>query len=384
VFTGDPEILHAGEANVVLRPFLGDHSVLLLDEPEHMNQRKLMLPPFHGERMQRYAELMAEIAEREIASWPTGTPLQVWPRMQAITLEVIMRAVFGVDQSARADELRAALRHVLDLVMNPQAMISVAIAGPGRVPRIPIFRRALRRVDELLYEEIAHRREDPELEAREDILSMLLQARHEDGSPMSDVELRDELLTLLAAGHETTATALGWAVERLLRHPEKLARLEDEAEAGEDQYLDAVVKETLRLRPVVPIVLRKLKKPMEIAGHELPEGVSVAPCIYLVHRHPGVYPEPLRFRPERFLEQPAGTYTWFPFGGGVRRCLGASFALFEMKVVLTALARTARMRPADPAPERIRRRAVTLSPSRGTEVVVESLDRRAVPAGAVT
>jgi cytochrome P450 len=222
----------------------------------------------------------------------------------------------------------------------------------------------------MLYDEIARRRADPDLEDREDILSLLLQARHEDGQPMTDVELRDELVTLLVAGHETTATALSWALERLVRHPAKLERLREEVRAGEDDYLDAVVKETLRLRPVLPLVVRKLTEPVEIGDYLLPEGTRVAPCIYLLHRREDVYPEPHAFSPERFLEQPAGTYTWIPFGGGVRRCLGASFAMFEMKQVLSALVERLEIAAAQPRSERVRRRQITLAPSRGGEVVV--------------
>jgi cytochrome P450 len=234
--------------------------------------------------------------------------------------------------------------------------------------RLRELREALGPVHAILLAEIARRREAPT--GGEDILSLLVQARYEDGRPMSDEELRDELMTLLVAGHETTATALAWAVERLVRHPHVLERLTEEVLAGGEEYLDAVAKETLRLRPVLPIVLRRLAEPMEIGGWNLPAGVRVAPCIYLVHRREDIYPDPRRFEPERFLERPAGTYTWIPFGGGVRRCLGASFALFEMKVVLAALVRTARLRPAAAPSERVRRRAITMAPARGAEVVV--------------
>jgi cytochrome P450 len=211
-----------------------------------------------------------------------------------------------------------------------------------------------------------------DLTEREDVLSLLLQARHEDGTPMSDSELRDELVTLLVAGHETTATSLSWAVERLLRNPDKLERLKDEVRAGDEDYLDAVIKETLRLRPVIPIVVRKLTRPAEVAGHSLPAGIAVVPAIHLVHRRPDVYPDPHGFRPERFLEKPAGTYTWIPFGGGPRRCLGATFAQFEMKVVLSAIVERATLRASDPQPERIVRRAISMVPRRGAEVVLES------------
>jgi cytochrome P450 len=381
VFTGDPRLLHAGEANQILMPILGSSSVLLLDEGRHMAQRKLMLPPFHGERMRGYADTMREVAERELDAWPRGERFAVWPSMQAITLEVIMRTVFGVQEESRRAPLRAALTRSLHWASSPPRMALLAAVGPKRLSEMRIFRRELEPADELIYEEIARRREAPDLEQREDILSMLLLARHEDGSAMTDKELRDELMTMLVAGHETTAISLAWTVERVARHPRILDRLREEALEGGDEYADAVIKETMRLRPILSIVLRKLKEPMEIGGRELPAGVTVAPCIYLAHRNPEVYPEPLRYRPERFLEQPAGTYTWFPFGGGVRRCIGASFALFEMRVVLQALAVRMSLRPADPRPERFVRRAIALAPEHGAEVVVESLPVP-VPTGA--
>jgi cytochrome P450 len=372
VFTGDPRLLHAGAANVILLPMLGHHSVLLLDGDAHMAQRKLLLPPFHGERMRRYLEVMARVTERELERWPLGEPLQMAPRMQAITLEVILRTVFGVQEDDRRERLRDALLAALDWGTQPSRMALLAALGPHRVANASFFKRVREPADELLYEEIGRRRGAPDLAERDDVLSLLLQARHEDGSPMSDEELRDELMTLLVAGHETTASSLAWAIERLVRHPEKLERLRAEAEAGEDEYAEAVTKETLRLRPILSIVLRRLVEPMEIGGRVLPAGVNVAPCIYLTHRRPDIYPEPLRFRPERFLDQPAGTYTWIPFGGGVRRCLGASFALFEMKVVLQTVVAKLALRAAEPRSERPVRRAITLVPSRGAEIVARA------------
>ena len=379
VFTGDPAVFHAGEGNVILRPLVGSNSVLQLDDAPHMVQRKLLLPPFHGERMQRYGDLLTEIAEREIDGWPAEAPFALWPRMQAITLEVILRAVFGLEEGQRLEALRRRLRGLLEASTSTATMALLAFLGPERVTRVPRFRRELDPVDELIYAEIRERRTDTSLGDREDILSLLVQARHEDGQPMSDEELRDELVTLLVAGHETTATSLAWSLERLVRHPDKLARLRDEVAAGEDSYLDAVCKETLRLRPVLPLVARVLKEDVEIGGYRLPAGVTVTPCIHLIHRRPDIYPEPRRFRPERFLEQPAGTYTWIPFGGGVRRCLGATFALFEMRQVLSAVVSRVDLRPAAAESERVTRRAITLSPARGTEVV--STPQR-VPVGA--
>jgi cytochrome P450 family 135 len=379
VFTGDPRVLHAGEANVVVLPLLGHHSLLLLDEGAHMSQRKLMLPPFHGERMRGYEQVMTEVAAEEIDSWPAGQPYAVRPAMQRITLEVIIRTVFGVQDDEKRARLRAALSGALEWGGDPRRMAVLATLGPQRVARSSMFRRVREPADELIYDEIRERRGAPDLAQRDDVLSMLLQARHEDGSEMSDEQLRDQLMTLLVAGHETTASSLAWAVERLVRNPPVLARLRDEVAAGEDEYVDAVCKETLRLRPILALVLRRLTEPMEIGGRLLPAGSNLAPCIYLVHRRPDVYPEPYAFRPERFIERPAGTYTWIPFGGGVRRCLGASFAQFEMRVVLRELVRRLELRASDERPERVTRRAITLVPERGGEVVVERVPAR-VPA----
>jgi cytochrome P450 len=275
--------------------------------------------------------------------------------MQALTLEVIMQAVFGV----RDETLRALLADTLEWTTDPRRLLYVVLAGPDRVDRA--FRKVRAPVDDQLSREIARRRAAPDLRERTDILSMLLA-----DAAMDEATLRDELLTLLVAGHETTATALAWALERLARHPRQWERFQQ----CDEDYLDAVVKETLRLRPVIPIVLRVLKAPLEIAGYALPAGVAVAPSILLVHTREDVYPDPFAFRPKRFLEQPAGTYTWIPFGGGVRRCLGASFAVFEMKTVLRAVARGVRMlAPGSAEPERVRRRAVTLTPHRGARVL---------------
>jgi cytochrome P450 len=371
VFTGDPRLLHAGEANRILLPLLGHNSVLLLDDDAHMRQRKLMLPPFHGERMRRYQEIMAEAACEEIERWPLGEPYAVRDATQRITLDVIMRTVFGVQDEERRARLMAILGHVLEWGGDPKRMAMLAVLGPRHAASSRMFQHVREPADELIYQEIRERRHAPDLGERDDVLSMLLGARHDDGSPMSDEELRDELMTLLVAGHETTASSLAWAVERLVRHPEALARLREEAQAGGSEYADAVCKETLRLRPILSLVVRRLKEPMEIGGRLLPAGVTVAPCIYLVHRRPDIYPDPLAFRPERFLEAAAGTYSWFPFGGGVRRCLGASFALLEMRIVLQELVKRLDLKAADPQPERFVRRAITNAPRRGGEVVAE-------------
>lgn len=375
VFTGDPRLLHAGEANRVLLPVLGYNSVLLLDDERHLSQRKLLLSPFHGARMQRYGELMAEVAGEEIERWPLGETYPLRPRMQELTLEIILRAVFGIVEGPRMALLRERLRHFLDLSTSPVNMAVLGVLGPDRFQRFPLYRREMDAVDAPIYQEIAERRLAGDLAGREDIMSLLLQATHEDGSPMSDVEVRDELMTLLVAGHETTANALSWAIERLCRHPQKLARLREEAVAGgEAPYLKAVVQETLRLRPVISIVLRKLVEPMEIGGRMLPAGVSIVPSIYLVQRRADIYERPDEFMPERFLEaeggKAPGTYTWIPFGGGVRRCLGAAFAQFEMEAVLRELVLRRELAPARAASEAVKRRAITETPQRDTEVIV--------------
>jgi cytochrome P450 len=289
--------------------------------------------------------------------------------MQAITLEVIVRTVFGVERAGDTERLRRVLEKAIDWGTDPVTALGLFLLGPEHPLTTRIARHALADVDKLVYEEIATRRAEGDLESRTDILSLLLQARYEDGSPMSDAELRDELMTLLVAGHETTATALAWTLERVVRHPHVLERLNDDPD--DEEYVDAVVKEALRLRPILPIVARRLQEPMEIAGHLIPEGATLAPCIWLMHRREDIYPEPERFRPERFLEDPPGTYTWIPFGGGVRRCLGASFALFEMKQVISTIARAVVLAPAEAAGEKVRRRAITLVPEKGARVIVE-------------
>ncbi len=376
VFTGDPALLHAGEANIVLAPLLGKQSVLLLDGAEHLRQRKLMLPPFHGERMRLYMRAMEEAAEWHVAGWPRRRPFAVLPSMQAITLDVIMRAVFGVNDSAGRERLAKPLRAQLDAVASRlQVFMLIATSNRGEPgTRGPWARiaAARREADAQIYEQIRARRADPRAGERTDVFSLLLAARDEDGEPLSDVELRDELMTLLVAGHETTATAMAWTLERIVRHPDVLERLQSQPD--DDEYLDAVIKETLRLRPVVPAVARKLVEPMEFGGWRLPAGVHISPSIYLLHRRPDLYPDPLAFNPDRFVGVNPGTYQWIPFGGGIRRCLGASFALMEMRVVLGTILRTVKLQPAPAAAgESVMRRAVTFAPTRGGRIALAAV-----------
>jgi cytochrome P450 len=382
VFQGSNTQLHAGEANALLGPILGERSVLLLDEGEHLRHRRLMLPSFHGQRMQVFADVMRDAADTEIDSWPVGEPFAIHPSMQSLTLRVILRAVFGFEQGPAEDELRRRLREMIEPVARPRGLMLMTLLGRlgssrGEAGRFEARRRA---VDEILYEEIARRRAAPDLEQRDDVFSMLLLAEDEQGERLSDREVRDELVTLLLAGHETTATGLAWTFDLLLHSPVVHSR----AAEGDDEYLDAVVKESLRLRPVIPGVGRVVRgEPFELGGYVIPEGVEINPSIRVIHRRADLYPEPSVFRPERFLGSDAGgrvpdTYTWIPFGGGTRRCLGASFALMEMRVVLRRVLERCTLRAADPSLDETVFRGITLAPKAGVRVV---LDR--APAAAV-
>ena len=355
---------------ILLEPVLGSRSLLLLEGADHLAHRKLMLPAFHGERMRSYEPLLEEIVGAEIDSWPLGEEFAIHPRMQAITLELILRVVFGVAEGPRLRRLRALLTDVLEETASPfTQIVGLATRRFGGRPWAK-FEGRLREVDDLLYAEIGERRAAEDFEERDDILSLLMAARFEDGGGLADVDLRDQLLTLLLAGHETTATSLAWAFDLLLRHPGALGRLRDSLEDGEEDYLRATISEVLRLRPVVPLAGRRLSVDLEAGDLSLPAGTDVTPAIWLTHTRADVYPEPFAFRPERFLDEPPETYAWVPFGGGVRRCLGAAFAEFEMRIVLREVVRRCEMRKADPAPEKIGRRSITISPKAGTPVVV--------------
>jgi cytochrome P450 len=383
IFKGPPEQLRAGEANALLGPILGERSVLLLDGSEHLRHRRLMLPAFHGQRMKAYDAIMRDATDREIDSWPEGEPFELLPSMQALTLDVIMRAVFGVAEGKRYDDLRHALREMLRPISRPVGVMVLTMSlsrfrGNDTVRR---FEELRERVDELIFDEIARRREVPDLEEREDVFSTLLLARDEDGEPMTDQEVRDELVTLLVAGHETTATALAWTFDLLLHNERVLSKLRASLEAGEDEYLDAVTKESLRIRPVIPGIGRKVRgEPFELGDYTIPPGVEINPSIAMIHARADRFPNPREFRPERFLgDSPPDTYTWVPFGGGVRRCIGASFALFEMRVVIGRVLERAALAAVEAEPDEIERRGITLVPSRGVQV---RQTRAPVPASA--
>jgi cytochrome P450 len=366
LFAHGPDELDSGAANLALRPLLGTRNLLLLDGAEHLRRRKIVLPPFHGERMRAYEDLMREATRREIATWPMGTPVPVLPRMHAITLRVVLRAVFGVTEGPHLERLGGVLRRVLAWTTDPRRGLVFAFLGPDRLMSLSAFKRQQAELDREIIAEIGRRREVADLGDREDILSLLLQARHEDGAALSNRELRDELITLLVAGHETTAAALSWALTEVAHDPEAQARLAN----GEQGLAEAAITETLRLHPPVPLGgLRRLRRPMTIAGWRLPAGATLAPCTLLVHRRPDVYPQPTTWQIDRFLgtRPPAGA--WLPFGGGVRRCVGAAFAQFEARTVLDELTRAFELRSAGRPSRRIGRRGIVIVPAGGGPVV---------------
>jgi cytochrome P450 len=376
IFTGNPELLHAGEANASVRVLLGDHSLLLLDEQPHLRQRKLLLPPFHGKRMASYEPIMTTIADEEIDRWPVATPFAALRSMQAITLRVILTTVFGVESAATLrtfeDRMRDLFIHINNTLIGALAAVPGLRRDFGPLKFWTRFLAARDALDSLIYEQIAVRRDNPTATGSADVLSLLLQARYENDEPISDVELRDQLMTLLVAGYETTAAALAWALERLLRHPSVLARLRHELGKGETGYLDCVIKETHRSRPVARFALRHLTEPREVGPWLVPAGTNIAASIWLVHHRADLYPDPYTYRPERFEQGASDTYTWIPFGGGVRRCIGAAFATEEMRIVLRRIIERTTLSATTNRSERPRRRAITFVPHAGTRMILET------------
>jgi cytochrome P450 len=367
VFSHGPDEVDSGIANQALKPAIGDRNLLLLDGGEHLHRRRLVLPPFHGERMRAYEQTIRAATAEQIARWPLGEPIAAGPRMQALTFAVIVSCVFGVHEEERVVQLGAALRDMIAWLTDMRRVLFFFMVGSERLELVPSFRRQRGRVDREILTEIERRRSLGDLHEREDILSMLIQAVDENGEHLTDAELRDELMTLLLAGHETTATLLSWAIHDLARDPASQERLAAEGNA----FTDAVVTEALRLHPPTGGVVRRLRRPLTISGYHLPQGVDVLPVTLLVHRRADVYPQPWRFDPTRFLQSRPPAGAWFPFGGSVRRCIGAAFAQFEAKIVLEELFGALRFRPADPRPERTSRRAIVLVPSRGARVIAE-------------
>ena len=370
LFTGDQSDLHAGDANSFLAPIVGRHSVLVLDGPEHLRQRRLLLPPFQGSRVAPFRSIVREAAQREVDRWRPGQELVLRDRMRALTFDVICRAVFGVYEPDRVERLRVALSAVID---TPTLVMAVSVLRKDLGAWSPggKLRRRLERADALIYEEIERRRGEPDLAERTDVLSLLLSARDDDGKPMTDAELRDELVTMLGAGHETTATALSFGLDQLMHNPATLERLREAiAEDGGDAWLEAVMRETMRFSPVIDAAQRTLTKPRRVGGWDLPAGVKVYPAIALVHRRPDIYPEPDRFRPERFLDKEIESYAWLPFGGGIRRCIGAALAQAEMVEALRVIVPRVDLQPLRSDPDPVVLKGITLAPKHGVRVRV--------------
>jgi cytochrome P450 len=366
----------AGEANPLLEPLLGSRSVMLLDEPQHLGDRKRLLPSFHGDRMRDYGAMMTDIAERQTRTWPTGEPFELWPRMQAISLDVVMSAVFDGLEPSRRELLRERLVTMTDWINQPRRLALLAALGKRSIANSSGFRHVMGEVEAVVLEEVRRRRAAGAQAGHDDIHSMLEREYGGEESHSSERKMRDELVTMLSDG--PTATSLAWVFERLLRYPDKLARLREEVLAGEsEEYLDAVVKETLRLCPAVPLVMRRLAEPMQLGGHTIPAGTIVAPSVYLMHRRADVYPQPLEFLPERFLDSAAGTYTWIPFGGGVRRCVAWFFAQLEMKRVIQVVLREFDLSPAASAGESATRSSVSFAPAGGARVIATRRHARA-------
>lgn len=384
VIVTDPELVRAlyidprheppGGRRAALQPAMGARSVMLAHGPEHLARRRALVPAFHGERMRAFEPAIREIAERAVDGWPDTRPFAALPRTQALSLEVVMRVVFGIDDAGRRGRLRALLPGLIETTASPaRQMAGLVVRRAGR-SRPPARLRELRAAtDEVLREELRDRR-DGRRSAGEDVLSRLMAVRLDDGTPIGDDELLDQLVTVLLAGHETTAAALAWTLHLLAHHPDALARATYAVRHGDgDAHLRAVVMESLRIRPVVPLAGRRLAAELEAGGARLPPGTEVAPSTWLVHTRADLYEDPLAFRPERWFDAPARGYAWIPFGGGVRRCMGAEFAQFEMGVVLAVVLRRRDLAPAGPRVERPVRRNVTLAPHRGGRIEARAI-----------
>ncbi|HEX5375488.1 MAG TPA: cytochrome P450, partial [Solirubrobacterales bacterium] len=377
LFTAKPEQAPSLTGESPLRPILGTRSVLTAVGPRHMRQRKLLLPPFHGEAIERYTAMIAAAAEREIDTWPLDRPFPLAPRMQAITLDVIMAGIFGIEgrpeRGTPEHRMRFTVKHLVAASTSPLAQVS-ELVNMAREEAVGLTKVGVELLDRPTYAVIEARRRDEHLEDRRDILSLLLQARTEEGEAMDDKEVRDELLTLVLAGHETTANSLSWAWERLVRNPDAHEALREAVRSGEgaEEQVEATIVETMRSRPVVPFIGRRVTVPWQLGEYGISADTPVGMSILLVHHREDLYPEPFEFRPERWLGRKPGTYEWIPFGGGIRRCLGAALAMAEMRVVLEATARRLDLEAAEPEPERALHRNVTMIPARGGRVVLRA------------
>ncbi|HWF50728.1 MAG TPA: cytochrome P450 [Solirubrobacteraceae bacterium] len=382
LFTASPELTPSITAESPLRPIVGPNSVLTANGPRHLRQRKLLLPPFHGEAIERYVKMISEVTERELDRWPVGVPFALAPRMQKITLDVIMAGILGVDSTpARGTPeygLRKAVKYIAKASTTRLAQLA-ELMNVGKEEPVGLQRQGMAILDRFTYPVIAARRAAPDLDERDDILSLIIRARTEDGEPLSDPELRDELITLILAGFETTANSLAWTWERLVRSPAAHERLREAVRSGVDaaENVEAAIIEGMRTRPVIPAIGRRVNVPWRLGDYVTEAGTPIVMSIVLLHHREDLYPDPFAYRPERWLageggHRKPGTYEWIPFGGGTRRCLGAALAMAEQRVVLEAMARRLDLEADDPAPEHVMHRNVTMIPARGASVVVRS------------
>ncbi len=366
IFSQHPDALTSGEALQVLRPVIGTHNILLMDGDEHLHRRRTVLPAFHNNHTQHYEPIVRKTITTDLQNWPTGEPFTFLPRAEALAFTTIVSCIFGPQEAERMNTFAARLLNMLRWITDTRRLLVLFFAGPDMLMKLPGFRHQMQRIDHEVLTEITRRRAQTNLQQRHDILSMLITVRDENNTGLSDTDLRDELLTLLVAGHKNTSALLAWAIHELARDQNTQKRLATEPET----LADAVITETLRLRPPVPLIVRRLRKPLTIAGHQLPVGTNVGPCSLLVHRQPDLYPKPLTFAPTRFPDhKPPPSNKWFPFGGSTRRCIGATFARFEARIILTEIAQNMRITPEQPQPERSKPRAVVLVPNRGARII---------------
>jgi cytochrome P450 family 135 len=367
VFTAGQDVLTADKGAT---PILGANSIVGLDADEHRAARELLAPAFHGDQIQRYHERMERVCAEESASWPVGEEFELLPRFEAITRSVVTSALFGVDGNASLDLLATRFDELMAFRSKPSGALALLLMPPGATPP-KAFQRKKGAYDDAVFKAIDEVRQDPHLDDRDDIVAMLLQARHDDGSPLSDDEIRDHVTTLLIMGHVSTATTMAWMFERLVRHPEALERLRAEALTDSEEYLDAVLTETLRVRPAVALIVREVSKPFQVREYEIPPGTLMAANAYGLQLREDLYPEPLQFRPERFLGEKPAPYTWISFGGGEHHCIGRSFALMEMKLVIRMLMRQFRFRTTEQSGEKAKRKAINFMPGDGARVVID-------------
>lgn len=365
IFTGDPEVFHAGKGNAILGPLMGEHSLLLVDSAQHKRARRMLMPAFSHSAIDGYRAMVHEIAREHIRSWPVGTPFSALEAMNEITLDIILKVVFGVTEDEHLDQLRPLVRDIIQI--NPVILLGYSMES---IHKLKPWRDAAvkqDRLDEAIYAQIDRRRAAADDDGV-DVLAQLLRVQDEDGSTLTDVELRDQLVTLLMAGHETTATALAWTLQEVGGDPSLVARATKAADSGEDDYLEATMKEAMRVHPVIAFIARLLMQPATIAGRELPAGTYVAGSIILAHQREASYPSAATFRPERFLEGEVHPNTWIPFGGGVRRCIGAGFSMMEGVAVLREI--LASYSVSTVRPERTVVRNITAVPKYGAQIVV--------------